>query len=95
VKYILDHEGILLTDQGLLDLNAALALAKKAAESCPVIKGWNPPTRACLVSPEEDDGFKCKQFGSDCCRWNLDAIVDCSYVRGDDVDMSEWIPSDG
>ena len=33
---------------------------------------------------------KCKQYGCDGCRWNLDAIVECSYVRGDDVDVSEW-----
>jgi len=48
-------------------------------------------TRKCLVEGAFSTGHdKCKQFGSDCCRWNLDAIVDCPYVRGDDIDVSEW-----
>lgn len=50
--------------------------------------------RKCLVTEPAMDGakVKCKQFGSDGCRWNLDAIVDCFYMRGDDVDVSEWEP---
>lgn len=49
-------------------------------------------TRKCLVVDPVQNKDRCKQFGSDCCRWNLDAIVECPYVRGDDVDVSEWGP---
>jgi len=51
--------------------------------------------RPCLVHSiaENEDGHdKCKQYGGDGCRWNLDAIVDCFYMRGDDVDVTEWEP---
>ncbi len=52
--------------------------------------------RKCLVEGTYGLGIgMCKQFGSDACRWNTDAIVDCPYVRGDDVDVTEWIVSDG
>lgn len=46
--------------------------------------------RECLVVDPVQDKDKCKQLGSDGCRWNLDAIVDCFYVRGDDVDVTMW-----
>ena len=33
---------------------------------------------------------KCKQLGGGSCNWNSDALVDCPYMRGDNVDMTEW-----
>jgi len=48
------------------------------------------PERKCLVVDPVQDTGKCKQLGGDGCRWNLDAIVDCFYVRGDDVDVTKW-----
>jgi len=52
--------------------------------------------RICLVEGTFSTGSdRCKQYGGDGCRWNTDAIVDCFYVRGDDVDVTEWEPDVG
>ena len=47
-----------------------------------------PQRRSCLV--KEPTMRTCKQLGGDSCKWNMDALVDCPYVRGDDVDVTEW-----
>ena len=51
--------------------------------------------RICPVVDPYRDKDKCKQYGGDSCRWNLDAIVDCTYVRGDDVATEEPSPDAG
>lgn len=46
--------------------------------------------RKCLVVDPTQDEKTCKHLGGEDCQWNMDAIVDCHYMRGDDVDVSEW-----
>ena len=39
--------------------------------------------RECLLK-------NCKKLGGDGCPLNPDSIVDCFYVRGDEVDVKKW-----
>jgi len=47
--------------------------------------------RPCPVKDPAQDKDACRQFGSDACQWNTDALVDCHYMRGDPVDVTDWL----
>ena len=47
--------------------------------------------RPCPVKDPAQDKDACRQFGSDACQWNTEALVDCHYVRGDPVDVMDWL----
>ena len=55
------------------------------------VKKWEDTRRPCPVKDPVQDKDACRQFGSDACQWNTDALVDCHYVRGDDVDVMDWL----
>lgn len=61
-----------------------MVIGNPARFYCTVDKKGRPFRRDCL-------GRKCKSHGEDNCNLNTEAIVPCVYVRGDPVDIKDWI----
>ena len=47
-----------------------------------------------MMRARECLGERCKQRGSDGCDLNIEAIVDCFYIRGDSIKEEDWVMSE-